>query len=262
MKDDRSIELIHAELDRALSGEEQKELTERLEGDPSLRALREDLRKLAGFLDRVPPAEPPPGLKHRILAAVRPKRAKQKRPGLMATLLPSWPAPVALRYAGAALFGAAIAAVALQLGTIHVSGPADVRGLVGTISSYETPAVPQSILSLDSGGISGVVETNRQSGLVVLDFDLEADRPIRIVADYSRSGLDFSGFAQLDDDAEASLDAGMGLISFSQGHNQRFAVFFSTAEGNGGAGAIELRFFQDQALVRTETVDIPANGRK
>ncbi len=251
MNDDRSIELIHGELDGELSASEREELVARLQSDPALKSLMDNMRKLAGILDSVPQADPPPGLRSRIVESVRPR----KRRGFLAALLPDWPAPVTLRYAGAAAFGAAVAAVALQLGTSDISGPADVRGLVGTIASYETPAVAQNIISLDTDGISGSIETHRQNDLVVMDFDLAADQPLQIVADYSRSGLDFGGFAQLDGTA-ASLDANKERITFAPGRDHRYAVFFGAAEV--AAGTIELRFLTDEKLVRQETVEISA----
>ncbi|KPK53332.1 MAG: hypothetical protein PVI25_10235 [Gammaproteobacteria bacterium] len=255
MNEDRSIELIHGELDGELSAPEQEELAARMQSDPGLKSLMDDMRKLSGVLDRVPQADPPPGLRSRIMAAVRPR----KRRGILEALLPDWPAPVTLRYAGAAAFGAAVAAVALQLGTTDFSGPADVRGLVGTIASYETPAAAQNIISLDTGGITGSIETHRQNGLLVMDFDLAAEQPLQIVADYSHSGLDFGGFAQLDGSA-ASLDATNGQITFAQGRDHRYAVFFEAAEV--GDGTIELRFLTDQKLVRKETVEISAMSRE
>jgi hypothetical protein len=211
------------------------------------------MQKLSGVLDQVAPVDPPPGLRPRILESARPK----KRRSLLAALLPDWPAPVTLRYAGAAAFGAAVAAVALQLGTTDISGPADVRGLVGTIATYETPGVAQNIISLDTGIITGSIETHRQGELVVMDFDLTAQQPLEIVADYSRSGLDFGGFAQLDG-AAASLDATSGKIEFGQERDHRYAVFFDAAKA--GGGTIELRFLTDQKMVRQETVEIPARS--
>lgn len=255
MNDQRSIELIHAELDGEISAEERDELKARLDADPALQALREELRALSRTLGRVQPVEPPPGLRARILAAVRPP----PRRSILASLLPNWPAPVMLRYGMAAAFGAAVAAVALQLGTLQPSGETDVRDLVGTISRYQTPAAPDQSISLDSRGISGSVATSSQGGLVVLDFDLSASRPTEIVADYSRAGLQFSGFAQFED-ATARLDAGGGRIGFMQQTDHRYAVFFSPVGPE--SGAIELRFLADGRLIHQETLEVPAGGRK
>ncbi len=254
MKDDRSIELIHAEIDGELCERDKEELHARLEADPALVALRDDLRKFSDAISRVDQAEPPAGLRARILAAVRPR----KRRGLFASIVPSWPAPVMLRYAGAAVFGAAVAAVALQVGTMHSSGPADVRDLVGTIASYQTPASPQSIISIYDQGLKGEIETHRQDNLVVIDFNLTADQPVQIVADYGESGLTFGGFAQLAETA-ASLDGAAGRIAFHQGSEHRYAVFFNASGGT--EGIVELRFLANDQLIRAETIEVPAIGR-
>lgn len=254
MNDQRSIELIHAELDGEISAAEKDELDARLQEDPGLTDLREQLRGLASALERIEPVEPPPGLRARILAAVRPV----PRRSIIASLLPGWQAPTMLRYGMAAAFGAAVAAVALQLGTMESAGPADVRGLVGTIASYQTPSAPEGAISLNSQGITGSIETHSQNGMVVLDFDLAAERPVGIVADYSRSGLSFGGFAQLEN-AAASLDAQQGRITFLQQQSHRYAVFFDAARQAGGT--IELRFLVDGELVRTETVDLNETAR-
>ena len=72
MNQERSIELIHADLDGEISAAEQEELHACLEADHSLAALRDDMRKLHDALGRVEAIDPPPGLRSSILAAIQP----------------------------------------------------------------------------------------------------------------------------------------------------------------------------------------------
>ena len=69
---ERSLELIHGEIDGRISAREQEELRALLDADPKLREIRSELQKLAQSLGQVQPLDPPAGLRARILNAIRP----------------------------------------------------------------------------------------------------------------------------------------------------------------------------------------------
>ncbi len=261
MNHERSIELIHADLDGEISAEDQQELHACLESDASLGALRDDMRKLHDVLGRVESEDPPPGLRSRIIAAAAPqftRRIVKPRRSILASILPGWPAPALLRYGAAAAFGAAIVAVGLKVGDLDSHGPADPGSLVGTMTSYRAPGAATGRIALDTAAITGSVGTSVQNGLVVVDFNLSAAEPVEIIADYGQSGLSFSGFAQFEE-ASASVEADQGRVRFTQQDAHRYAVFFSpSGQGN---GTIEFQFLADGKLIHEDALEVPAKGR-
>jgi len=268
MNHERSIELIHGDLDGELSPQEQDELHACLAADPSLSALRKEMQKLHEALSRVEAVDPPPELRARILAAIRPAMrpavsaaAREPRPrrSIFASIVAEWPSPALFRYAAAAAFGAAVVAVGLKVSTLDTQTPADTGNLVGTMTSYRAPANTDKSFVLDTAAISGSVGTSIQNGMVVVDFDLSATQPVEIIADYSRSGLAFSGFAQFEE-ASASVESGHGRVRFTQQDAHQYAMFFSPA--GEGSGAIEFQFLADGELIRQEALEVPATGRK
>ncbi len=70
MNDRKYIELIQAELDDELSGDQRAELDALLHESAEARAARKDFRNLAGLLRQVPSRQPPASLRQNILAQI------------------------------------------------------------------------------------------------------------------------------------------------------------------------------------------------
>lgn len=263
MNQERSIELIHADLDGEISAEDQDELHALIQGDAGLATLRDELRKLNDVLGRVDAVDAPPELRSRILAAIHPARERHQAPVRgharpRRRVLPAWPAPALFRYAAAAVFGAAVVAVGLTVSDLSSKGPAANEDLVGTMTSHRVPGAPGRGFVLDNPSISGSVGASVQNGLVVVDFDLAATQPVEIVADYGQTGLSFSGFAQFEE-ASASVESAQGRVRFVQQDAHKYAVFFRPS--GQGSGAIDFQFLADGKLIHEEALEIPATGR-
>jgi hypothetical protein len=255
MIDDRSLELVHGSIDGEISAQEAAELRQRLESDAELRAIRDQLLELHETLDRVEPVDPPPGLRQAILEAIRPKERRR----ILRDLLPSWPAPLVMRYGIAAGMGAVVATVAVQLAPMDGLETPQVSDLVGTMASHEPHQNgADARISLNLKEISGSISGRRQDGLVVVDFDVATQEPIEIVASFGGSGLRFNGFAQLDD-AQAALESEGDRIVVSQDRDHRYAVFFSGPDDRDAA--IEFRFLLDGQSVHEEALTLPARDK-
>lgn len=252
MIDDRSLELVHGAIDGENSAQDDAELTQRLESEPELRVIHDQLLHLHETLDNVEHVDPPAGLRQAILDAIRPP----ERRSILQALMPSWPAPGVMRYGMAAAMGAVVAAVALQLAPMSSQqGPA-VTDLVGTMASHKPHQNgADARILLDSKEISGSISGRRQDELVVLDFDLAMQQPIEIVASFGGSGLTFNGFAQLDDAHAAIVSEGDRIVMRQDG-NHRYAVFFS-APDDGGA-EIDFSFLLHGQAIREEALSLPA----
>jgi hypothetical protein len=225
------------------------------------------MRKLHDALGRVEAIDPPPGLRSSILAAIQPagrsvgttsRPAARPRRSILSSILPAWPAPAMLRYGAAAAFGAAVVAVGLKVSSLEGHGPADTGSLVGTMTSYRAPTGSQQSFNIDTPAVSGSVGSSVQNGLVVVDFDLSANEPVEIIADYRQSGLSFSGFTQFEE-ASASVESAQGRVRFIQQDAHKYAVFFSPS--GQGSGAIDFQFLADGELIHEEALEVPAKGR-
>ena len=72
MIDERTRELIEANLEGTLSGPELAELNRLLLGDPQTRALRDELKRVDAMLRSVPQVTPPKGLVDQVLRQAPP----------------------------------------------------------------------------------------------------------------------------------------------------------------------------------------------
>ncbi|MGH8122546.1 MAG: hypothetical protein ACREPT_07215 [Rudaea sp.] len=70
MIDERTLELIHAEIDAGLDGTTRAELELRLQGDPDARSLRADLVRVAAALARMAPVTMPAHLHERLAGVI------------------------------------------------------------------------------------------------------------------------------------------------------------------------------------------------
>ena len=123
MIEQRTLDLINAEIDGELHVGDLAELQARLDADPEARAMREQLARIAGSLGRMATVAPPADLREQILRVTHP----------VAKVLPFRDRRTQfVRYTMALAAGIALVAVGIQFS--GSSGPAlDAGQLVGTI---------------------------------------------------------------------------------------------------------------------------------
>jgi hypothetical protein len=237
MIDEKTLELIHAEIDGELPEQHRAELSRHLLSSPEARAAREELRRVCALLDRVQPVEPPPDLRASILGAV-------KLPGSAAgTQGPQrfWAPPGILRYAAVFAGGLIVSAIAFQVG-LDREGGLDVSQVAGTMVSQDpvasTKAVDTVNVALEQ--VRGSVSLFRSPTMRVVEFDLAARQPVEVVVVHDGQEARFTGFGQT-----------------GAGGNQRYALVL---DGPGQEGApIELRFLSSGTLVHRDTLEVPAS---
>lgn len=159
------LRLIHAEIDGELDAAGRAELARWMLADPDGRALRDDLRELCGALDSVAAVEPPPRLRHDILAALQHSYAPPRR-----SWRPDW------RYA--ALIAGIVVAGAVVLETVRgpLPGPSEVTG---TMSAPAATLIAGTRLA--NGPISGHVSLLRGPSGLALRLDLAAGPPVDVL---------------------------------------------------------------------------------
>jgi hypothetical protein len=201
MLDTRALELINAEIDGELAADEHAELQALLASSAEARAMQADLQKLSKLIDSVPEQEPPADLGGRILGQIRQRGRSPSRPtfSLAGVLSSLQPIPI----------GAAFAAGLLLTVGVYEMSPEqwvdnDVDGMVGTmmLGSQDDLSGQQSRLDIAGPGIFGAVSLSNMGDILVLSFDVAAERETEIVIDMAEAGLGFGGIAhKLVDDA-------------------------------------------------------------
>jgi len=171
----RIEELINRDIDGDITEKEVSELRSHLARDPESQAYHEDLRKVAGWLQRVPPAEAPPSLKPQVMAEVRVRSLAQETPTTgtpRRPFLERWfgggllPRP-AYAWSAAAGFVAGILVFALLQGGLGSIDRSEVSGSMGSASGSAAR------VELGPGGIEGsfalLPEVARVRGVLYLE---------------------------------------------------------------------------------------------
>ena len=228
------IDLINAEIDREIEAADKAELDVFLADNEDARALQAELATLARSIDSIDPESPPPHLRHVIMNSVKPAPVKPQSPGILQMLFAS---PV-LKYAGTFAAGVLLALSILSSDQISNEAFDDVTGLVGTISDPISGILVNSI-AIDNTEVAGQVSLRSSGSMLILDFDLAANSPVEIEADYADRTIWFNGFAQLESSG-TTVSAKTGNVTLRMEGKRRYAVYLQ----NGGERSVtfNLRF--------------------
>ena len=241
--DDRTIELIHGSIDGTNGSEDERELQRLLEASAVARREHEQLRRLQARLAAEPSFDPPAGLHESILA-------RTARPAT-----PVVPLRPRRAWLGAAVALAATAAgVALLLGRspeLTQLDPSVLAGTIGRVTDARAPA-----LRFDQPSISGAISLRQGKGTHVIEIDLDATRPVTILASAAGAPLGIAGFVQLEG-KPAEVSEVQGRTRLLHRGNQRYALVL--APGGERSQAIDLSIYDGDKLVREGRLIWPAD---
>lgn len=245
MIDERTLELIHDELDGELAADLRMELLQRLEADPAARTLREQLGRMSDALGRMPSVTPP-DLHLQLLQATRPRArviSSRERRGQVA------------RYGLALAAGMVFAVVGLSLADRGRPNfdPVQLAGTMGRHAS--TPATPVSARRVDAAGLSGSVGLSPAEGHWLLLFDLNSESPVKVSATYDAAAFRLNGYTQ-GDSGVASFTATPGRVGFVNQGEQRLALFLEPKAG----GPVRLRFERAGRVLDEQVLRVPGRG--
>lgn len=231
MMSERILELINADIDGELRPEDQPELDAALESSAEARAARRDLQKLGRLMEDLPSQEPPASLGINILKGIG-LPSRKPRFSLASWLFSLKPATAGLAFA---------AGLVLTVGFYEFSqeGPAavDSARMVGTMVAGKAAdsGVHKNDIRLKGDGFSGTISLREDSGIYVLNFDLESEQSTEVKVGLDETGFAFGGFAEVQGDEnrifESVMMSGGALRVVNQGR-QQFAVFLR----GGGVG--------------------------
>lgn len=179
MIDERTAELIHADIDGCLPEERRAELGRVLLADPEARAFHRDMQRLQERLEAIAAEDVPQGLADSIMAAI-PASAHGAGAHVRSR---SW------RHALALAAGVAVVAVALRVG--GPGGEIDGTAAVGTMAGRPDSA-PATI---DRPEVSGSVQLRQTGESLFVDLDVALHEDVQIVAVQANSSASLMGRA-------------------------------------------------------------------
>ena len=212
--DERIAELIQADIDGELPAQDRAELAAALDGSETAREFHAEMAKLAKLLADTPRADPPWGLRRRILDSI--ELPTPRRPS-------GWLRP--------ASYGLALAAgvlIAVGVSRFSSQGTKDMSSLVGTMVSrgYELPNESASQLAINLAAIQGKVHLKSLDQAWALEFDLQSADPVEVAVDLGGSGLSFGGYANQDANAGTeNLQVSGEQVRMMNEGSHRFVLF-------------------------------------
>jgi hypothetical protein len=247
--DDRTLELIHGELDGELDVQERAVLQARLEASPEARREYGKQRALHEALARLPDFDPPPGLRDSIVAAAHraasapvtvPRGRRRGGLGLIAAL------------------AATVAGVALIVGResgIQELDPSALAGTLGrpAIDARTDAGDPAAALRLREYAANGAIMLHRGQDGTAIEIDLDTPRAIEIIARPARGQLELKGFVRIDGAPAESgvVDRGVRVLHVGRQH---YVLVLHSSEP---AAGIELAVYDGKRLVASSRLNAP-----
>ena len=247
MVDERTLELIHAELDGDLGASDRADLSRRLEVDAEARTLREQLGVIAGALGRMEPVPEPAELHLQLLQVTRRSArvisSRERRAQIV-------------RYGMAMAAGMAFAVIGLSLAE-RGRPTFDVRELAGTMgrqAAYPAGAVASQRVA--ATGLNGSVALSPAADRWLLLFDLDSMQPVTVSMAYDAAAFRLNGHAQADSGV-SSFSATPGRVGFVNQGAQRMVLFLEPGAG----GPVRIRFESAGKALEEAVLEVPGKGR-
>lgn len=244
--DQHIIDLINADIDGEISESEKNELDVILNENPAARTMHAEMTGFLGSIDDIEPEIPPPHLRHVIMNQTQAATRVAARTGFRQSLFAS---PV-IKYAMTFTAGVLLTLSIISSSQISNSAFDDVTSLVGTIASQATTKL-QSTVEIENSDVAGKVSLRSAGSMLILDFDLVANGPVEVQANYPNPKVWFNGFGQLESDGTA-ISAQPGRVTLGMDGKRRYAVYLY----NGGKPdvTINLQFLAGGKVVHTASL--------
>ncbi len=221
------IDLINAEVDGEIDQDGKSQLDALIAENDEARALHTELKTLCASIESIEDASPPPHVRHVIMNSVKPTPTRTKSPGILQMLFSS---PV-LKYSSTFAAGVLLALSILSSDQSSNEAFNNVTGLVGTISDPISGDLVSSV-AVDDAAVAGQVTLRSSGSMLILDFDLVANGPVEIEADYADRTIWFNGFAQLESSGTA-VSAKSGSVTLDMEGKRRYAVYLQNSGERG-----------------------------
>jgi len=253
--DQRTLNLINANIDGEISAIERDELDRLLLSSESVRQLDRELRTVTKLLDDLPDLESPPYLQSAIERQVRlpaDSATRKKLSGLFAWLdSSSWRTGLALAA------GVVLTISVYEMGSKPVSIE-DSRNMTGTIIKHGSTSRQGEVLDslrLDSAQLNGLVELRNENGLFTVDVQLNSGVPVDVVVDFAGRGLVLESASNSSDSGNA-VAVGDGEIRLASNGSDHLSVKLRRTTDAQTSGPIALDFYAGERLVKKAELNI------
>ena len=226
MVEQQYLELIHKDIDGAITPEEQAQLQAYLSTNPEVRKIHRELSGLARALDDLPALDPPLGLKRGIMGriAAGKNRAGQRLGGIIEH--PGNAGRWKLAYGFVAGMAAGFLLLALAGEIFHAETTLNIADLQGTLVISEAPdAETAAGQSLEAPGINGALHLRHSADTGILALDISAAGETGIDLSYDATALQLSGFIAREGGI-AALENQNGRIRFDHRGSNRYSLIF------------------------------------
>ena len=226
MLNERITDLIQADVDGELADHDRAELSRELLQSQEARKFRDDMIRINGLMASIPSLDPPAGLQHKIINAI-----KLPRRGPFSARTSGWP-----KFASYGLALAAGVVMGIGLAQVNPRETQDLSAVVGTMmsqpESQQGSAGKTLAVSLDY--VQGNIKRSYLGQTVALEFDLKSVEPVEITVDLSGTGMRFGGFADQDPaSAVEQFEVSDGKVHLLSRGNQQYVLFLRN-EPEGG----------------------------
>ena len=226
MLNERITDLIQADVDGELADHDRAELSRELLQSQEARKFRDDMIRINGLMASIPSLDPPAGLQHKIINAI-----KLPRRGPFSARTSGWP-----KFASYGLALAAGVVMGIGLAQVNPRETQDLSAVVGTMmsqpESQQGSAGKTLAVSLDY--VQGNIKRSYLGQTVALEFDLKSVEPVEITVDLSGTGMRFGGFADQDlASAVEQFEVSDGKVHLLSRGNQQYVLFLRN-EPEGG----------------------------
>ena len=227
-----TIDLINADIDGEINQSDKADLDALLADSEEARAVHAEFAALCGSIESVESESPPPHMRHVIMNSVKPAPKRSASTGFLQLLFASTP----VKYAGTFAAGALLTLTIVSSNQIANDAFNDITGLVGTVSEPINGDLINSI-AIDNAQVAGKISLRNSGSMLILDFDLVANSPVQIEANYADRTIWFNGFAQLESSG-TSVSAKSGSVTLGMEGKRRYAVYLR----NGGERGVTINF--------------------
>ena len=226
MLNERITDLIQADVDGELADHDRAELSRELLQSQEARKFRDDMIRINGLMASIPSLDPPAGLQHKIINAI-----KLPRRGPFSARTSGWP-----KFASYGLALAAGVVMGIGLAQVNPRETQDLSAVVGTMmsqpESQQGSAGKMLAVSLDY--VQGNIKRSYLGQTMALEFDLKSVEPVEITVDLSGTGMRFGGFADQDlASAVEQFEVSDGKVHLLSRGNRQYVLFLRN-EPEGG----------------------------
>ncbi len=258
MIEDKYLELIHGEIDRANSAEESAKLRAFLAAHAEARQFYEELTGMTAMLQEVKPVEPPPHLPQVImnLLPMRPSSAREKRnfitaarTWLAATFRPGY----AFAFAGGAVAGVILLVLFSQ--PVLKDEVTDWSKLYGTMGAPQTGenASGEKRLEISQPEVTGTISLKPAGESMIIEIVLDSPQSLELVISFDEKALGFKSLIEFEKVAPIEMVLNVGSIRFTHSSRQSYALVFARRAAT--TPAIDFKVLQNSALLYQNTLE-------